>query len=274
MSKFTPLGLHALVTLISVYYNGINAFAIIGESTPLRAKDYPNICMIITTTPSRESFFSNDEVNESVCSGTLITPTRVLTAAHCFGKNFNISESNIKVECGNETRHGESVKLPAPHLWPDNEKPKSNIDYAIIDLSYEIVLKTTSSLQIAKDSSLFFDQDITLKSEVSCSVFGFGTGPSGNIGYLRTASLDSLKFLIYKNHSSATNKMEPETIYAWNSGEPLPVSTDRGDSGGPLFCTLPGSIPTLVGVITGYQFNHDTKLRVIDYFTPIWNVPL
>ncbi len=245
------------------------AFAVIGNgSQEVDQNHYPPVCKVTITSNN------DDDGRFAICTGTLITPNTVLTAGHCFGQSFSLGENNVDVSCGHGRNAGvKNIALPTQKSqWESEQIPNSNSDYAILTLNSS--LKKITPFPVAKDPSLYFQPSTnsagSLNPGVHCMALGFGKDPSGDLGNLRQANLDSVQIAITATNSPA---FPINTIISSNQGNALPVSVSEGDSGGPLICQAPGSNPQLVGVNSRYRI--DAKGQIIyNEFTPTWQVPL
>jgi hypothetical protein len=157
-----------------------------------------------------------------LCSGSKISPTRFLTAAHCALENTrSVSISNATNESA-----GSTFTVPSGHFWvhptwdltnpPINVVPNNVYDVAVFDVneaSPGIPTVTFNAQPV-----------LNLSSSISLTAVGYGkTGPT--CGTTPTAKLEnSMSF-------DPDGVVDRRTHFITHFG--LPVSCD-GDSGGPL----------------------------------------
>jgi hypothetical protein len=221
------------------------------EAVKTRESDQPALCRI--------EIQSGDVPNN--CSGTLVGPNEIATAAHCFGRNYNRYATSVSVYCGGRYAEVENVELPAPNHWVDDIKPLPSIDYARITLSKGL----SGSMPKAKSADAYFAQPGEPLPGVRCWMAGFGNSRSDSFGTLYIADLSSYSLVYGAGVITLRDRQ----------GGLLKVSVDHGDSGGALYCRAPGKGVELVGVIVSYvpQKRRDQN-RVENLFAPIWSQSL
>ena len=138
-----------------------------------------------------------------VCSGTLITPNRILTASHCFvtGKSNAISSMSALVE-------GRDVPVSGYAVHPKaNLNSEPTFDVAIADLSSPVGAPTLPLVisPILQPGDLF-------------SIFGYGVDSEEVSGVLRSGQMNI----------QGVNSQYIQAKYASKGS-----STCHGDSGGP-----------------------------------------
>ncbi len=236
------------------------AWAIIGTPVfPVWATDAESVCEISQTYPRYQT----------TCSGTLVSPTEILTAGHCFGRYYRAGHSSISIQCGGlDVGSVQSVELPDPEnddFWLSDQEPTHAQDIATIVLSRPAFTRPAIR---AKSAQNYFALNTRLKDGIDCKIQGFGNDNYGVMGELREASLAKLALNFFAQpHAS----LEGGVIYLGPMGMGyLPLSVDSGDSGGPLFCRLPGAPYELIGVIVGYAFEEYSSNRVFNFINPVW----
>ena len=158
----------------------------------------------------------NEATQSGICSGTMISPTAVLTAAHCFAFNRVVSasiEQNGKV-----TAVRKLIAHPNVSRLPDGTVVH---DVAVLLLSTAVSYPT---LPIVRSQDVSSGDDIL--------IYGYGLDELGNVGQLKggtmqvSSTTDDLIIAIFKGPGS---------------------DTCNGDSGGPALLELSDGRVGIVG---------------------------
>ncbi len=169
------------------------------------------------------------EFGPSTCSGTMISPTHVLTAGNCVA----LDPTGVTVIAGNTSISAQRIFIH-PLYQVDNQRNVVFNDAAIIELQ-----------SAAPVRSLPFLASVPITAGETVSLFGYGADEQGTVGQLRGGKLQVVS--VSENHLTA--------IFSGNG-----VNSCRGDSGGPLIVervTAAGqSVIAIVGIAsTGTDLN-------------------
>ena len=190
-----------------------------------------------------------------ICSGSLISETKILTAAHCvLDKGFYF------VSLGARTLNSDAPLLEVESVW---RHPRYSSQRAVNDIG---VLKLTNPVTNVQPVALP-SRSMTSKINKSKSytIYGWGMDQNGTGAvYLRTAKLTNQDATAKRvssrfGYSSTTmlaagNYLKSEKIYA---------GACMGDSGGPLVSIIDG-IETVVGV-TSWVVNNKNSYCDLGY---------
>ena len=185
--------------------------------------------------------FSNNSSWQSICSATLISPTSLVTAAHCVCEGKGNSCQIGKTNSPNKDLYGiflqnagffevESIAIPEMFSFPYH-------DYAVINL-----VKPVVGVEAATLSSN------ALPIGTEGTVVGYGLKSTG------TGEHTGLKRTGYMTTASCSDKkvgLSDHSFICWNSApDGSSANTCSGDSGGSLFAMENGSL-VLAGITSG-----------------------
>lgn len=216
------------------------ALAIVGGQP---AQDYPAIAYVVSPNPSGTT---------ELCTGTLVTPVKVLTAAHC------VVDQDLDQDVGEtvppkQPFSGYQVTLGAQDLTA------SGLDrYSVTDVKvapgYEILTKENDAavLTLARPATetpmrvIYGGETELVKPGTLATTAGYGdTVQDGNGSDI----LLEVQLPIRDQDSCGTSGFD-EDLSVCAGGGPGGKGTCQGDSGGPLMAPDYAGRPTLIGVVS------------------------
>lgn len=165
---------------------------------------------------------------EHICGGTLIAPTKVLTAAHCVDKEEGQPDQSYEVIGGRtdlRTTKGTVRKVTAIRIHPKFDAPRYTFDAAVLTLAKPMPYQTLP-VAGAKDTALF-------ESGRAATALGWGLTATSTPGVRLKGARVVLSPL--KGCEPYTQPDDsPVQKLCSTPAAGTKDSTCRGDSGGPL----------------------------------------
>ena len=170
------------------------------------------------------------ELGNFRCTGTLLAPTLVLTAAHCIPQNLNVSD--VKVGFGNDDASlVGTLSATAVDIHPEfcAECSVDRMDFAYI------VLESAANLPPIPLVTSQATYDTLMSVSASVTLVGFGEDENGTSGIKREVQT------VITDHSRTGQEFE-----AGGDG----FDSCQGDSGGPALVIDADGQPRLAGVLS------------------------
>ena len=226
------------------------SYAIVGNEGAVSSHGPDTVCRITIS----------DSQGVGLCTGSLIQPNQILTAAHCIEDLRK--DSVITVSCGyrgydkeklvsQKTKSGNTVFLKGVNfseeaigtnykIHPYWATDGNNFDIAIIQLNHNLKIKPMATIDPRLN-----------KQPISCSSSGYGINLNINMGFLQVGIVDAIQ--LQKNSFSFIDSKFTATMTDPNEEDPLLLEVQTilkyadkntiqtsavvfGDSGGPVFC--------------------------------------
>jgi Trypsin len=207
-----------------------------------------------------QEFFAGDGFDRQFCGGTLVTPTIVVSAAHCFfnvfqgvpGRDFDPPDlfAAITGRTQLSSSTGQEIEVASYFFFVDGAgrrlyNPSTNDwDVVFAQLASPSPSSNSTPIQIAGANEASF----WAPGNENAWATGWGTTSSGGNGSdtLREVNIDRIADSTCASATSYGGDFHPETMVC--AGEIAGgQDTCQGDSGGPLVTPIGGGVFRLIG---------------------------
>lgn len=186
---------------------------------------------------------STDDEYQFICSGTLIEPRVVLTAAHCI-----FSTGTYYVQYGADQLDEDIKVLSVASVW---KSPRFSYNQKVNDVGLLLLTSPIIGAQTTPLSSKSTLVKVQASKSVKYEIVGWGKDQnSERATYLKKASVDDQTAYAKKIWTPWRNDVW-FAVGKYNSKEKVFAGSCNGDSGGPLFASFNGT--TYLAGVTSWE---------------------
>ncbi|MEJ2867844.1 serine protease [Actinomycetospora sp. OC33-EN08] len=168
--------------------------------------------------------FLTDSSGFQFCGGTLVAPTKVVTAAHCTASSPERKIYAVVGRDDKQSKSGESVPVAKTWVSPTFSAVGNGLDVSVLTLQKPV---TTPTLPLATA-----DDDALYGPGTAARIYGWGaTSENGTPSRYLLGATVPIREDSYCKGSASSYDPELLTCAGFDSGG---VDTCQGDSGGPL----------------------------------------
>lgn len=185
--------------------------------------------------------------NSMQCSGSLVAPSTIITAAHCLN-GYTAADVRVWAGISKISDRSQSMELPVASITPHPEFKVDTFDNDIGLITLSRPIDLTGPLQLL---ALPFGQDARSWPASGSSAVVSGWGVTAAVGSATTDQLMRAEVLVLAGPSEACGQYGPDVdpLQDVCAGSPTgAIDACQGDSGGPLVVAAP--VPTLAGVVS------------------------